>query len=83
MSTLQARLDRIKAGVVKQASQDVLAVMGRSTADLRDSGIMARIPSPGDPLLPFQLPDSDGEPVCSAELLAKGPLVVTVYRGVW
>ena len=31
----------------------------------------------------FTLNDPDGHPVSSDELLAKGPLVITFYRGVW
>ena len=83
MSTLQERLDRIKAGFVKQAPEDVLAVMTRATDALRDSGIMGRIPAVGDELVPFELPNTAGKLVRSADLLAQGPLVLTVYRGVW
>src|SRR6185437_8928077 len=31
----------------------------------------------------FTLLDSDGKPVASRELLRKGPLVISFYRGVW
>ncbi len=31
----------------------------------------------------FELPDSEGEPVRSAALLERGPLVLTFYRGLW
>ena len=31
----------------------------------------------------FELPDAEGNLVSSADLLAKGPLVVTFYRGSW
>ncbi len=83
MSTLQERLDRIKAGFAKQAPADIRAVMARATDDLRDSGIMDRILSPGGALPPFELPDTEGDLVRSADLLGAGSLVLTVYRGVW
>jgi peroxiredoxin len=41
------------------------------------------MPAPGDPLPPFELPDTEGKAVRSEELLAKGSLVLTFYRGVW
>ena len=31
----------------------------------------------------FALPNAAGETVRSADLLAKGPLVLTIFRGVW
>lgn len=83
MSTLQGRLDRIKAGFQKEAPEDVKAVMAGATTRLRDSGIMQRLPAPGDDLIPFELPDTEGRLVSSGDLLASGPLVLTVYRGVW
>jgi hypothetical protein len=83
VSTLQERLDRIKAAFHKQASPEALAVVERSNQDLHDSGILERIPRVGDALVPFELPDSGGGTVRSADLLAQGPLVVSFYRGHW
>jgi len=83
MSTLQERLDRIKAGFVEQAPEAALAVMKAATEGLRASGIMDRIPKVGDPLPAFELVATDGEVVNSADLLARGPLVITHYRGDW
>ena len=37
----------------------------------------------GDPAPTFMLPDPDDVMISSAELLEKGPLVVTFYRGIW
>ncbi|WP_424068228.1 redoxin domain-containing protein [Paraburkholderia sp.] len=31
----------------------------------------------------FTLPDAQGRPVSSIELLKNGPVVITFYRGVW
>ena len=36
-----------------------------------------------DALPAFELPDTEGSIVRSADLLARGPLVVTFYRGLW
>jgi hypothetical protein len=37
----------------------------------------------GDPLPPFALKNALGREVRSSELLANGPLVLTVFRGSW
>ena len=83
MTTLKERLDRIRESFESQVPEDALSVMHGTTDALRASGIMDRVPKVGDTLPPFELPDTDGNPVNSADLLAKGPLVLTFYRGVW
>ena len=57
--------------------------MGNATQALRDSGILDGIPMVGSNLPAFELPDTEGQLVRSEDLLAKGPLVLTIYRGVW
>ncbi len=83
MSTLQERLDRIKSAFLAKAPEDAKTVMAHATQDLRDSGILTTIPAPGASLPSFELQDTTGTLVRSEDLLTKGPLVVTVYRGVW
>ncbi len=83
MSTLQETLDRIKAGFVSQVPQEVIQVMAGAEEELRASGIMSRIHAPGATLEPFELFDTDGQQVSSADLLSRGSLVLTVYRGAW
>ena len=83
MSNLQQRLDRIRASFEKQAPAEALAVMHRATDELRASGILDGLPAVGSALPSFELPDSDGGSVSSASLLARGPLVMTFYRGLW
>ena len=83
MATLQERLDRIKAGFNEKAPDEAKAVMARATQDLRDSGIMDGLPSPGSPLAPFELPDTEGAIRTSADLLDGRPGIVTFYRGNW
>ncbi len=53
------------------------------TDELRRSGILARVLKPGDPAPEFALPNADGRLVSSRDLLARGPLVATFYRGKW
>jgi hypothetical protein len=83
MARLQNRLDAIRNGFEKQAPPEVLEIMHRATRDLADE--LAHEPGlgVGDAMPPFRLPNQDDELVDSAGLLAKGPLVVTLFRGHW
>ena len=62
---------------------EMVAAMHRAVDELRASGAPARVLGPGAPAPPFALPNADGHIVESARLLARGPLVVTFYRGRW
>jgi hypothetical protein len=59
------------------------AVMERSIADLRASGIMARVASVGQPAPDFTLSNAAGQPVALKALVARGPVVLSFYRGRW
>jgi peroxiredoxin len=86
--TLQARLDAFKADFVAgkppyNAPAQVHVVMKRATDELIASGQAGRTLKVGDKAPVFTLNDPEGNPVSSAELLSKGPLVISFYRGVW
>ena len=83
MSTLKQRLDEIRSSFESKAPAEALALMHRSTENLRASGIMNGLPNPGTELPAFGLQDTDGQVVRSEDLLAKGPLIATFYRGLW
>jgi len=55
----------------------------RHIAELRSSGMLERAVKVGDDAPPFALPNTRGERVASQELLARGPLVVSFFRGKW
>ena len=86
--TLQAKLDAFKADFEAgkppyNVPYSVIETMHRATAELVASGVAARALKAGDKAPDFTLADPDGRPVSSADLLARGPLVVSFYRGVW
>ena len=62
---------------------DALIIMHRVTAEQRASGYQANMPKPGQPGPAFTLANQDGMDVSSAALVARGPLVVSFFRGRW
>ena len=86
--SLQARLDAFKADFRSgkppfNVPPEVHPIMERATAELITSGAAARALKVGDRAPAFNLNDADGKPVSSVDLLTKGPLVLSFYRGVW
>ena len=81
--SLQDKLDEVKKEFESSAPAEALTIMHRATEDLRNSGIMDRILKVGDTAPGIMLPDVQGQMVSSSDLLSKGPLVVSFYRGVW
>jgi hypothetical protein len=81
--TLNKTLQQIKASSRSKMSAETLAIMGRAIEQLKDSGIVERALGPGRPAPGFHLPDWQGRLYASREILAKGPLILTFYRGSW
>jgi len=81
--TLQAKLDEMKRGFQDKIPAEVMAVMHNATEALLTSDIMKGVLTAGDRMPDFSLSDHTGQTVQSAELLTKGPLVVSFYRGIW
>jgi peroxiredoxin len=86
--SLQAKLDAFKADFEAgkppySVPRSVIETMHRATAELIASGAASRAKRAGDVAPSFSLRDPDGNVVTSEDLLKKGPLVVSFYRGVW
>jgi peroxiredoxin len=86
--SLQAKLDTFKADFEAgkppyNVPRSVIETMHRATAELIASDAANRAKKVGDKAPGFSLKDPEGNIVSSAELLKKGPLIVSFYRGVW
>ncbi len=82
--TLQDKLDAFKANFeTKVAPPAAVAIMHNATEALIASGQADRTIGAGAVAPAFALPDAHGNIVRSDDLLARGPLVLTFYRGVW
>ena len=80
---LQEKLDAIREMSKTRIPPEARAIMERSIDDLRASGIMSRVARVGQPAPDFTLPDVEGRPVSLKALLARGPVVLSFYRGRW
>lgn len=60
-----------------------VATMHRFDDELRATGIVDNAPRPGETFPPFSLPNQNDEAVSLAQLLERGPVVVSFFRGVW
>jgi peroxiredoxin len=62
---------------------DVQSVHAHAVEELTRSGIHQRALQPGNQAPQFQLTDQNGRNVHSADLLARGPLIICFIRGRW
>lgn len=81
--TLQDQLDEFKAQFKTMAPEGAFDAFARSTQELIDSGQAERALKAGDTLPDFVMTDADRNEVALKDLLAKGPVVLSFYRGVW
>lgn len=89
MATLTEELAAMRAAAFGDGTKpgrippEAAAVMHRVTADQRASGYRDAMPAIGAAMPAFTLPDTNGNTVSSAALVARGPLVVSFFRGAW
>ncbi len=81
--SLQEKLKEHKAKFEKKAKPEILEVMHRATADLRNSGILDRTQTVGDTAPEFELENTAGELIRSKDILSDRLMVLTFYRGLW
>jgi len=83
MRPLREILAERKDAIAKYVPADVQAVHARAVAGLKAQGLAAGALKVGDKSPSFELPDHNGRPVSSANLLAQGRLVLCFIRGRW
>jgi hypothetical protein len=81
--SLQEALQEFKEGVEAQLDPEDVAKMEEATQELVRSGLAEGAKKKGDRTPDFTLPNPSGEQVTLSGLLARGPVVVTFYRGTW
>ena len=81
--SLKEELEKLGEDSSEIIPQETLNVMAADTERLRKSGIVDRSLKAGDKAPSFALPNAKGRQVSLSELLAKGPVVMSFYRGGW
>lgn len=81
--SLAEQLLEIKARTRELVRPENLEIQERSIRELESLGAVDNILQAGSQAPDFELADSNGKPVRSADLLAQGPLVVVFLRGRW
>jgi hypothetical protein len=81
--SLAEQLAKFKQNFEAKTPPEVTEQRHRATEDLRSSRILDRVLKKDDRAPEFTLPDVNGNLVSSAELLRRGPLVVSFFRGRW
>jgi peroxiredoxin len=82
-NTLSEQLEEYRIGWMQRVPADRRAKMERHIAHLAETGFGQRGKQVGDRAPAIVLPDVHGKSFDVANLLAKGPVVVTFYRGGW
>ncbi len=81
--SLAEKLTEMREAAAKNFPPAVLKIMHDATEDLANSGQVEKVIKAGETLPAFSLPNQNGDIVTSADLLARGPLMLTIYRGSW
>ena len=80
---LQRQIEAFQRDVLPQIPPDIVATLQKTTEDLVKSGIAEHSLKIGDTAPDFTLPNMRGEAIFLSNLLKRGPVVVTFYRGEW
>lgn len=81
--SLKDKLEKLKESFKTKIPPDAQEIMHRATEDLQNSGIMDHTVKVGDKAPDFKLRNTENQDVSLSTLLAKGPVVLTFYRGKW
>lgn len=81
--TFQEKLAAKKKSIESNLPPSYIKIMHKATKDLINTGIQERALRKGEQLPGFELHNQNMELVSSSEELAKGPLIITFYRGFW
>jgi peroxiredoxin len=81
--TLKSELDAFRSEFMAKAPPQIREAMTSADMELAASGITQRAIKAGNRAPDFRLPDARGGRVRLRDLLTRGPVVVSFYRGGW
>ena len=80
---LQKKLDNYKKGMQAKVPKEALEIMHQANEAIKGSGMLNKTVKVGDQAPAFHLQNTSGGMVGLADLLSKGPLVLSFFRGKW
>lgn len=81
--TLSEQLHAIKEKAKERIPAEARQIMERALEDQRKSGALDRVVKVGQRAPDFTLPNAAGKSVALADLLGRGPVVLSFFRGRW
>lgn len=81
--SLKEKLETIHTASRGRIPADKQEIMTRTTNDLRNSGIMESMAKVGDKAPMFTGTSHDGQSIAFGDVLARGPVVLSFFRGHW
>ena len=81
--SLKEELETVLAQFEKDVPEEARSIITTESERLAQSGIAEQSLKKGDKAPAFSLPNGAGKTVSSNDLLSKGPMVVSFYRGGW
>jgi hypothetical protein len=81
--SLQDELSVLRASAEGRIPPEAMAVMYRATQDLEKSGLVEKALKVNDRVPDFTLENMNGVLVNSSQLLERGPMVLSFFRGSW
>jgi peroxiredoxin len=83
MVSLKERLENVNRLTAERLPRELRDAFEALIGRLKACDVTALSVKAGDRIPDFMLPNSEGRLVSSAELLARGPLVLSFFRGAW
>lgn len=80
---LTEQLQDLKQQLGREIPREILVEIGQFVQGMIRSGIEKKSCQTGDKISAFSLPNVFGRMVSSSDVLARGPMVLSFYRGVW
>lgn len=80
---LKEKLEQLKEAAAKRILPENMKKMLNSRIAVESSGILDRTIRQGEKIPDFSLQDEQGKSVSLKESRAHGPVLITLYRGVW
>ena len=81
--TLKQKIEAYKEGFKKKAPQEAQKIMRRATNDLQNSPQMINTIKVGDMAPDFSLKNTANNDIVMSDLLDRGPVALSFYRGRW